>query len=55
MSATLLDTSAMIAQQHIDELRQEASRERLARRARRLRRQRSRTAPGGKLRPATAR
>jgi hypothetical protein len=51
---TILNASAVFAQQHIDELRREAARERLVRKARRQRRQRrSQVAPAGRLRPAT--
>ncbi len=54
MTTTLLDASAVLAQQHIDELRREAENERLVRKIRRARRKgRSRVATGARLRPAT--
>jgi hypothetical protein len=52
---TLLDTSAVLAQQHIDELLRDAAKERLVRKARRSRRERrARVATNsGRLHPAT--
>jgi hypothetical protein len=50
----LLDSTAMLSKQHIDELHREAARERLARSARRARK-RHRLTPWGRLRPAVAR
>jgi hypothetical protein len=54
---TLLDPSAVLAQQHIDELLRDAARERLVRSARRPRRghQTRVSTTGGALRPAATR
>jgi hypothetical protein len=54
MSDTLLYSSGLLAQQHIDELRRDADNDRLARAARQRRRRRRRVALRA-LRPVTAR
>jgi hypothetical protein len=52
----LLDASAVLAQEHIDELRRDAAKQRLVRAVRRRRRERRPSmATGGRLRAATVR
>jgi hypothetical protein len=54
MNKTLLDATAVLAQQHIEELLRDAENERLVRKIRRARRKsRSRVATSARLRPAT--
>ncbi len=55
MSDTLLYSSSLLAQGHIDELRRDAAKDRLVRIARKNRRDRRRVASLRGLRPATAR
>ena len=55
MNVTLLDYSASLAQAHIDELRREGAKMRLAGSVRRRRRERRRADARVRMRPATAR